>query len=185
MNRAVLGLPIVAMLVGCLASRPAENPTPPAIPQGWATVVQSGLRMALPSQWPLAEGWDGLVVDMGVGDPNVFLLALAPVDVAPQPESDVSTEELTDWIVDRISSSRPDRYSRSERHLPAGPAVMVRFHFDGEMGQFEAVEGVAYAIRTREGVAYLQINMSESVLDEFEAAMAEVPLHLSLADPSP
>ena len=133
------------------------------------------------------HGQEDIVVNVlrGAVEPYVYLLAVAPDRVEPQPEGPYTAEELTGWILDRISTSRPDRYSRSEIRLPAGPAVEVRFYFDGEMGHFEAVEGTAYAVSTSEGIAYLQIHMSESLLSEFGSAMAEVPPHLSLVDASP
>jgi hypothetical protein len=167
---------------GCLASASEKLPSPPPVPDGWVTVEKAGLRIALPPQWEPAEGWDDLAMSFGVGDPNVFLLAQAPVRVETPPETDSSAQVIADWLLSRVSTTRPASFSSSEVRLPAGPAVAVRFHFEGEAGSFEAVEGVAYAIRTSDGTAYLQINMSESLLAEFGDAMAEVPRHLSLAN---
>ncbi len=182
MNRSVVGLATLTFLAGCQAGPSADLPTHPPVPAGWTAVEKAGLRMALPPEWPVKSGQDdGIVVDVGVGDPNVFLLAQAPANVEPQPGPSASAAELTDWILDRVSTRRPDRYTSANALLPAGPAVVVRYRFDGEAGSFEAVEGVGWAITSPLGVAYLQINMSESLLAEFEEAMAEVPFHLSLA----
>jgi hypothetical protein len=184
--RTLLGLCALvasAALASCAASPPSPLPTPPPLQDGWSTVEKAGLRVALPPEWPIMEDQEDVLVSvshMG-GNPNVFLQAFAPDRVVPQPTPPLSSESLTEWILNRISTSRPDRYARSEVRLPAGPAVLVRFHFDGEVGSFEPVEGVAYAISTADGIAYLQINMSESLLDEFGEAMAEFPLHLTLA----
>jgi hypothetical protein len=181
--RLGFAMPMLAILAGCLATPPAALPTPPPIPAGWTTVEMNGLRVALPPDLPVLEGQEELLVSItpGAGEPNVFLMALAPGRIQDQPERPYSTEQLTRWILEQISTTRPDRHWREELRLPAGPAVMVRFHFDGEVGHFEAVEGTAYAISTAQGIAYLQMNMSESLMGEFGAAMAEVPLHLALA----
>lgn len=181
MRQAGYCFPIAVILAGCLGGAQSALPSPPPVPAGWTSVEKSGLRMVLPPEWPMDAGWDDIVVNVGVGDPNVFLLGVAPTRVE-QPESHASAAALADWILDRISTTRPDEYSTADVRLPAGPAVMVQFHFDGDAGNVEAVEGVAYAITTAKGIAYLQINMSASLLDEFGDAMAEVPLHVMLAD---
>ena len=176
--RGLAAVALVVALAACSGTPAVSLPTPVPIPDGWITSASGGVRITIPAEWPsIGDMPHGVIVSVAIPpgtDANVGLYALSPQGL-DQPELPVNDERLAEWILDRLADRQPDSYDTSAVALPAGQAIRIRYRFDGEPGSFEAIDGVAYAIRTAAGIAYLQVIVSASLVDRYATAMDQIP----------
>ena len=157
----IIAVVAVASLAGCgaqaAAPEPAAAPTT-AIPEGWVTVSTTGaeIQVTLPPWLQVFDNINTIFANeppaQGENEIPIQLMAVPPgIDVDPGPGDD-----LVAWIDSRLDDPGKGLPVVTDVSLPTGTAV--RYERVDRAGTPMAWRILAFAIRTRSGVAYLLID---------------------------
>jgi len=152
-------LAAVTVVAACAA--PATSPEPaaqPTIPSGWVTVSTAGaeLQLTLPPWLVVFDNVNAIFANEaprpGENEIPIQLMAVPPgIDSDPGPGGN-----LVAWIDTRLDDPGKGVPVVTQIDLPAGRAV--RYERLDRAGTPMAWHILAFAVRTRSGVAYLMID---------------------------
>jgi len=177
----VIALALI-LLAGCASPSPSVLPSRPPSPDGWIRYTSNtrDVAVTVPPELSVQDDRSGIL--LGFYDPSADLaslgvLAIGPT-VVPQPSAPFAESTLVEWLLSTISNRRPETFAHSWVALPEGPAVEVRFTFDG--GAPDEVAVVGEAIPTSAGVAFLTANCQADPITLCDGFLRLVPLLLDL-----
>ena len=156
-----MALVAAAVLAGCGAqgSAPESAAAPTAlIPEGWVTVSTAGaeIQLTLPPWLQVSDNINAIFANEppapgGNAIPIQLMVVPPGIDADPGPG-----EDLVAWIDTRLDDAGKGLPDVDEVNLPAGPAV--RYERLDRPGTPMAWRILAFAVRTRSGAVYLQID---------------------------
>ena len=184
MRAALIGL----LLVACASPSPSVTASWPAVPEGWVRYTSSlrDVAVRVPPQMKLEDNTNGVLagfVHPAPDSSSLGVLAIGAHGMTSQPTAPFTEASLSEWLLQTISTRRPETFTHDSVVLPVGSAVEVRFTFDA--GTSDEVAVVGYAIPTSLGVAYLTANCQASPMTECDEFLRLVPLLLELSQPLP
>jgi hypothetical protein len=155
----VVTVAAAVVVTACAAPAPSSDPVvAPTIPPGWVTVSTTGaeIQLTLPPWLHVFDNMNALFANeaprQGESEIPIQLMAIPPgIDSDPGPGGDLVT-----WIDTRLDDPGKGVPVVTEISLPAGPAV--RYERLDRAGTPMAWRILAFAVRTRSGVAYLMID---------------------------